>query len=113
SPIDTAAGIHRVVNARMADQIRLVSIRQGYDPRQFVLVLMGGAGPLHGGALARDLGIRRCVVPPAPGVLSAFGLLVAPIECERSRTLGKVLEEVRADELAAAFAALEERGRAE
>jgi N-methylhydantoinase A/oxoprolinase/acetone carboxylase beta subunit len=110
APIEVAAGIHRVVNARMADQIRLVSIRQGYDPRQFVLVLMGGAGPVHGGALARDLGIRRCVVPPAPGVLSAFGLLVAPIECERSQTLGKAVEALRVPDIEAVFATLEERG---
>jgi N-methylhydantoinase A/oxoprolinase/acetone carboxylase beta subunit len=113
SVIDTAAGIHRVVNARMADQIRLVSIRQGYDPRQFILVLMGGAGPVHGGALARDLGIRRCVVPPAPGVLSAFGLLVAPVECERSQTVGKAVEALPVAEVESVFATLEERGWAD
>ena len=81
---DAAAGIHRVVNAQMAEGIRLVSVRQGFDPREFVLVAMGGAGPLHACELAADLGIVRVVVPRHPGVLSAAGLLAAPIEHEVS-----------------------------
>ena len=81
---DAAAGIHRVVNAQMAEGIRLVSVRQGFDPREFTLVAMGGAGPVHACALAADLGIVRVVVPRHPGVLSAAGLLAAPIEHEVS-----------------------------
>ena len=81
---DAAAGIHRVVNAQMAEGIRLVSVRQGFDPREFSLVAMGGAGPLHACELAADLGIVRVVVPRHPGVLSAAGLLAAPIEHEVS-----------------------------
>ena len=79
-----AAGIHQVVNAQMAEGIRLVSVRQGFDPREFTLVAMGGAGPVHACALAADLGIARVVVPRHPGVLSAAGLLAAPIEHEVS-----------------------------
>ena len=81
---DAAAGIHQVVNAQMAEGIRLVSVRQGFDPREFTLVAMGGAGPLHACALASDLGIARVIVPRHPGVLSAAGLLAAPIEHEVS-----------------------------
>ena len=81
---DAAAGIHQVVNAQMAEGIRLVSVRQGFDPRDFTLVAMGGAGPLHACALAADLTITRVVVPRHPGVLSATGLLAAPIEHEVS-----------------------------
>lgn len=81
---DAAAGIHQVVNAQMAEGIRLVSVRQGFDPREFTLVAMGGAGPLHACALADDLAIERVVVPRHPGVLSAAGLLAAPIEHEVS-----------------------------
>ena len=81
---DAAAGIHQVVNAQMAEGVRLVSVRQGYDPREFTLVAMGGAGPLHACALAADLAITRVVVPRHPGVLSAAGLLAAPIEHEVS-----------------------------
>jgi N-methylhydantoinase A/oxoprolinase/acetone carboxylase beta subunit len=79
-----ALGIHRVLNAQMAEAIRLVSIGRGIDPRGYTLLPLGGGGPLHATALARDLGIRRIAVPPHPGVLSATGLLSAPIEHESS-----------------------------
>src|SRR5213594_4926957 len=82
-----AAGIHRVVNARIADQIRLVTIKRGYDPRQFSLVVLGGAGPVHGAALAAEMGMAEVLVPEAPGVLAAFGLLAAAIEHHHARTL--------------------------
>lgn len=79
---EAALGIHRVLNAQMAEGIRLVSVRQGIDPRTYALVPLGGAGGIHATALARGLGIRRVVVPRLPGVLSAAGLLAAPIEHE-------------------------------
>ena len=85
--VAAAAGIHRVVNARMADQIRLVTIKRGYDPRQFSLVVLGGAGPVHGAALAAEMGMAEVLVPEAPGVLAAFGLLAAAIEHQHARTL--------------------------
>ena len=86
-----ALGIHRVVNAQMGEGIRLVSIRQGRDPRGFALLPLGGAGPLHATALATDLGIRTIIVPRHPGVLSADGLLGAPIEHEIARAFGQPL----------------------
>src|SRR5438067_426573 len=86
-PVAAAAGIHRVVNSRMADQIRLVTIKRGYDPRQFSLVVLGGAGPVHGAALAEEMGMAEVLVPEAPGVLAAFGLLAAAIEHHHARTL--------------------------
>jgi len=79
-----ALGIHRVVNAQMAEGMRQVSIRQGHDPRDFSLVPLGGAGPVHGIPLAEELSIDTVIVPRHPGVLSAEGLLVAPIEHEVS-----------------------------
>ena len=81
-----ALGIHRVVNANMADQIRLASVKRGHDPRRFALVAFGGAGPVHGGPLGADIGIPTMIVPESPGVLSALGLLVAPVEHEHMRT---------------------------
>jgi len=84
--VAAAAGIHRVVNARMADQIRLVTIKRGYDPRQFSLVVLGGAGPVHGAALAAEMDMAEVLVPEAPGVLAAFGLLSAAIEHHHART---------------------------
>ena len=85
--VAAAAGIHRVVNARIADQIRLVTIKRGYDPRQFSLVVLGGAGPVHGAALAAEMGMAEVLVPEAPGVLAAFGLLSAAIEHHHARNL--------------------------
>jgi N-methylhydantoinase A len=76
-----------VITARMADQIRLVTIKRGYDPRRFALVALGGAGPVHGAALADELGMPEVLVPEAPGVLAAFGLLAAAIEHHHARTL--------------------------
>jgi N-methylhydantoinase A len=102
-----AAGIHRVINARMADQIRLVSIRRGYDPREFSLLALGGAGPVHGGALARELGIPEVIVPRAPGVLSAFGLLVARVERDQVMAFRGRAETIAAEALGAAFARLD------
>jgi N-methylhydantoinase A len=79
---DAALGIHRVVNAQMVEGIRLVSIRRGLDPRRFTLVALGGAGPIHATALAGELSIGSVLIPRHPGVLSAAGLLAAPIEHE-------------------------------
>src|SRR5262249_59609605 len=76
-----------VVNARMADQIRLVTIKRGWDPRQFSMVVLGGAGPVHGVPLAAELAMAEVLVPEAPGVLAALGLLAAAIEHHHARTL--------------------------
>lgn len=89
-----ALGIHRIVNARMADAIRLVSIKRGYDPRKFDLMPFGGGGPVHGGALSTELGIQRCVVPRSSGVLSALGLLVSNIEYDHAITYLKPVSDV-------------------
>jgi N-methylhydantoinase A len=79
-----ARGIHRVVNAQMAEAVRSVSVYRGADPRQAALLPLGGAGPVHAVAVAAELRMARVLVPPRPGVLSACGLLVAPVEHERS-----------------------------
>jgi N-methylhydantoinase A len=106
---EAALGIHRVVNAQMAEGIRLVSIRQGHDPRRFALLPMGGAGPLHGCPLADDLGITRIIIPRLPGVLSAAGLLAAPIEHEASAAFPCPVAMVDMSELKRTIAQLDER----
>ena len=83
---EAARGILAIADNHMTGAIRVVSVERGHDPRDFVLVPFGGAGPLHGAALARLLGIRTMLVPPAPGVLSALGLLVSNLRTEFSRT---------------------------
>ena len=105
--MEAAAGIHRVINAKMADEIRLVSVRRGHDPRSFALVLLGGAGPVHGGRLAAELGIPRLVVPPVPGVLSAQGLLVADVEHDRAETVAVHSDDAEVGAFEATFARLE------
>ena len=77
---DAAKAIINVANANMADAIRLVSIMRGHDPRDFALVAFGGAGALHGAALAKDLSIPAVIVPPHPGVTSAMGCLLVDIQ---------------------------------
>ncbi|HSJ45678.1 MAG TPA: hydantoinase/oxoprolinase family protein [Euzebyales bacterium] len=84
---DGARGILTVVRATMSRALRKVSTERGVDPGGLALVAYGGAGPLHASALARDLGMRAVIVPPAAGVLSALGLLLAPPRAEVSRTL--------------------------
>lgn len=76
--LEAALGVHAIVNANMADALRLVSIRRGHDPRDFVLLPFGGAGPLNAGRVAEACGMKRILVPPTPGVLSALGLMLAP-----------------------------------
>ncbi len=111
-PVRTAAGIHRVVNARMADQIRLMTIQRGHDPREFTLVLLGGAGPVHGVALAEELALPDVLVPEAPGVLSALGLLAAAIEHQHARTLPGPVAEADLAAVNACLRELDAAGRA-
>ena len=77
-----ALGIHEIVNSNMAQTLRLVSIKQGHDPREFTLMPFGGAGPIHSGKLAEISSIKQILIPPTPGVLSALGLMLAPIQHE-------------------------------
>lgn len=81
-----ARGILAIVDNNMVGAIRVVSVERGHDPRDFSLLPFGGAGPLHGGALARLLGMPKIIVPPGPGVLSALGLLVSNLKAEFTRT---------------------------
>jgi N-methylhydantoinase A len=105
--IDEAArGILSIVDHNMMGAIRVVSVERGHDPRDFVLVPFGGAGPLHGGSLARLMGIGTILIPPAPGVLSALGLLVSNLRAEFTRTSLQRAGAINVARLAAVFAEL-------
>jgi N-methylhydantoinase A len=78
--VQAAKGILDIVSANMVRAIRAVSVERGHDPRDFALMAFGGAGPLHAEGCARALGIRRILVPMAPGILCAQGLLVADLQ---------------------------------
>ncbi|HEY0395289.1 MAG TPA: hydantoinase/oxoprolinase family protein [Candidatus Elarobacter sp.] len=82
-----AAGIAALVDAEMAKVLRIVSVERGYDPRDFTLLAFGGGGPLHACAVAADIGVRRVVVPPMPGVFSAYGLLAADVRVTSVRSI--------------------------
>lgn len=91
STLDTASGIVRVVTANMARAIRLISIQRGHDPREYSLMPFGGGGPVHAGRLARELGMRRILVPRNPGILCALGLLLTDLRHDLSVTRRMVL----------------------
>ncbi|MGQ9512779.1 hydantoinase/oxoprolinase family protein, partial [Thermodesulfitimonas sp.] len=107
---EAATGIVRVVNANMVRAIRVVSVAKGYDPRNFVLVAFGGAGPLHAVELARELGIRRILIPPFPGVTSAWGMLAADFRRDYTLTWVKELRPGMEAELAELAGKLTRRG---
>lgn len=86
SALDAAAGIVRVVTANMARAMRLVSVQRGHDPRDYCLMPFGGGGPVHAGWLARELGMRRILVPRNPGILCALGLLLTDLRNDLSVT---------------------------
>jgi N-methylhydantoinase A len=88
----------------MIGAMRLVSVQRGYDPRHFVLVAFGGAGPLHANALARELGIPAVLVPPNPGIASAVGMLMTDLRHEFVTTRRLRLDTLTPETLEALFA---------
>jgi N-methylhydantoinase A len=105
---DAALGIYNIINESMVGALRLVSVEQGYDPRDYALIAFGGAGPLHANALARLLGSWPAIIPPGPGVLCALGDATTSVRDERSRTLVRRFSETSADEVADILASLGE-----
>ena len=85
-PLTAADGVLAIVTANMARAIRVISVERGHDPRDFTLVAFGGAGPLHASRLARQLDIKRILVPRVPGILCAVGLLMADLRVDVSRS---------------------------
>jgi N-methylhydantoinase A len=90
---EAAQGMLRLASASMMRAIRAVTVERGRDPRQFALLAFGGNGPLFAAAIAAELGITRVIVPPLPGVFSAFGLLVADTEHHTTRSLRTRIDE--------------------
>ncbi len=106
-----AEGIIAVVNANMIRGIRRVSVERGYDPREFTLVAFGGAGPLHGVELAQALNVGEIVVPPHPGIASAFGMLSADARHDFVQTHIARTEEVDVSVLLSLYEEMERQGR--
>ncbi len=107
-----ALGIQRVIDTKMAEGVRLVSVRRGVDPRGFALLSFGGAAGLHVSAVARELGLSRVIVPRLASVLSAYGMLASDLRIELSRSHVGEAHALDAGELRAVLGELERTGRA-
>ena len=108
---EAAAGVHRLVNARMADGVRVATVRRGVDPRGFALLAFGGAAGLHVGAVAAELEVRRVLVPLQASVLSAWGMLNTDLTVHLARSFAQAggLDPAA---LVQAYAEMEQDGRA-
>ncbi len=106
-PTQAALGILTIVNANMANAIRSRTVQKGIDPRDYALVAFGGAGPLHAVEVAQALGIREVLVPPAPGITSAMGLLTTDLKYDAIRTCFQVSTEPDLDHMQSDFAAMQ------
>ena len=104
--IEAAYGIHEIANSNMVRAIKTISVERGRDPAGYVLMAFGGAGPIHAAGVARALGMPRVLVPPAPGLFSAFGLLRALVEHHTARTVLARTDEIDLDFLADTFAGM-------
>jgi N-methylhydantoinase A len=112
TPEEAAFSVRNIANALMAQAMRLVTVERGYDPRDFVYVPYGGAGPVHAVDLARELEIPRVVLPPMPGVFSAFGMLVSDLVHELQMSVVRNVDDIDPAKLAKRVSGLEEEARA-
>jgi N-methylhydantoinase A len=111
--LQAAAGIRRIVDMRMADEVRVVAAKRGVDPQEFTLLPFGGAGAVHAAAVAEELGIRRILVPPRPGAFSALGLLCTDVVHDYIRSELRPLDQVAPDHAEQIFGELEARAARE
>lgn len=110
-PLVLADGVVRIAVARMVSAIKQISIANGHDPRDFVLLPYGGAGPMHAAAVAEELEINRVLVPVGPGNFAAFGALISDIRFDYTRTRTMPLDDAALGEIAATFASMESEAR--
>lgn len=109
-PVENSEGILKVVNSNMVKGIMVVSVQRGYDPRKFDLVAFGGAGPMHAAFLARELGIRRIIVPPNPGNFCAFGAVLANVRYDYVTTCLKPVDDLSVDDYNKIYEKIKSRG---
>ncbi|MFL6009118.1 MAG: hydantoinase/oxoprolinase family protein [Rubrobacteraceae bacterium] len=110
-PVKAAWGVHQVVDENMANAARVHAVERGKDPRKYLLLAFGGAGPVHAHRVARALGVPGFVAPLGAGTASAFGFLCAPLSFDLARSLYGRLDELDWDAANAALAEMEEEGR--
>jgi N-methylhydantoinase A len=108
---EAATTVRQVANALMAQAMRLATVERGYDPREFIFIPYGGAGPVHAVDLARELEIPTVVLPPMPGLFSAFGMLVADAVQDLQASVVATADDSDPANIEAIFAGLEKEGR--
>ena len=111
SAVEAADGILRIATTTMSYAVKGVTTERGFDAGDFVLFAYGGAGPLHAVEVAREIGMRKVIVPPAPGVFSAFGMLFSDLRYDFVRTWFTSLDDAPFDGMEQAYRALERQGR--
>jgi N-methylhydantoinase A len=110
-PVEAADGILRIAATAMSYAVKGVTTERGFDAGDFVLVAYGGAGPLHAVEVAREIGMRDVIVPFAPGVFSAYGMLFADLRYDYVRTWFTPLDDASFEDIEAVYRALEQQGR--
>lgn len=106
---EAALGIVKIVNTNMSGLLQSVTVKRGYDPREFVMVAFGGAGPIHAAGIANELRIPMVIVPPSPGVFSAWGMLMADLRHDFSQTYIEPMDTTDVEEINRLFRALEKQ----
>ena len=110
-PVAAADGIYQLVNNNMAAALGVVSVERGYDPREFVLVVAGGAGPIHAAAIARELDIPLILIPRESSVFCAAGMLISDLKHDYVRTCAMDIDRVDTGQVNALFAEMTENAR--
>lgn len=103
-----AMGIIRLADANMVNALKLVSVRRGYDPRDFVLIAFGGGGAMHAGALMRELRVKKVIIPTEPAVFSAWGMLMTDLRQDFIRTTIRRADQLSPEQLTHIYAQMEE-----
>src|SRR6476661_2722528 len=109
---EAADGILRIAVTAMSYAVKAVTTERGLDAGSFLMVVYGGAGPLHASAIAREIGIKQVLIPFAPGYFSAYGMLFSDLRYDYVRSCFRKLDEVSFDEIDAIYASMEQEGRA-
>ena len=109
--VEAARTVRAVANALMAQAVRLVTVERGYDPRDFSYLPFGGAGPVHAVDIARELQMPQVILPPLPGLFSAFGMLVADMLHDLQASVISTLDEITPEELESRFGDLESQAQ--
>lgn len=104
---EAALGIIRIANSNMLQALKLISVRKGYDPRDFTLVAYGGGGAMHAPALAKELGIKKVVIPFASSVFSSWGMLMSDLRQDYIQTYIKLVSNITPEEIQAKWKALQ------